>query len=138
MTPTSEYEYGYEYYEEGDDNAETPGERRNQNQNHSHSHVITNNTGRTPADPRYPKSEYEYGYEYYGELSASKKDITSGDRLGPPASEGEEYKDDEYDEVEDGVDLQEGDGQGAVLIDGKIPDVAVFSNLPASSADMVS
>ena len=27
VTPPSEYEYGYEYYEEGDDNAETPGER---------------------------------------------------------------------------------------------------------------
>ena len=111
MTPPSEYEYGYEYYEEGDDKAETPGERRNQNQTHSHSHVITNNTGRTPADPRQPKSEYEYGYEYYGELSASKKDVDSGRRLGPaPASEGDEYKDDEFDEVEDGVDLQEGDG----------------------------
>ena len=140
MTPPSEYEYGYEYYEEGENDAETPADRRNQNQMHSHSHVITNNTGRTPADPRQPKSEYEYGYEYYGELSASKQDINSGGRLQQAASEGEEYKDDEYDEVEDGVDLQEGDVQGheGVLIDGKVPDVAVFSNLPASSADMVS
>ena len=108
-TPTSEYEYGYEYYEEGNDNAETPAERQRNNQ--AQPHEMTDNTGTTPAGPQHPKSEYEYGYEYYGELTGSKKDIGSRDGLeGAAASEGEEYKDDEFDEVEDGVDLQEGDG----------------------------
>ena len=147
VTPTSEYEYGYEYYEEGDDNAETPAERQQRNNNQAQTHEVTDNTGTTPAGPQHPKSEYEYGYEYYGELTGSKKDIGSRDGLeGAVASEGEEYKDDEFDEVEDGVDLQEGDGQenDGIYIEGnqvmgqQIADVAVFSNLPASSADMVS